>query len=151
MAKHFVLEIEEEAFAWKRNETKIAEEAALHGMYTVPSKESRQFTKHPSGLSRTGNTNAVLYNLDGTLSQEPKQICPPSLLDDHLACAEAPDVAAVNEFQDPIGMATSSRIARFRPACKHQGYTGQITEPPISQGRRARRLVLVTPFVQTCI
>ena len=35
MAKHFVLEIEEDAFDWKRNETKIAEEAALDGMYVV--------------------------------------------------------------------------------------------------------------------
>ena len=35
VAKHFVLEIREEDFAWKRNETKIAEEAALDGMYVV--------------------------------------------------------------------------------------------------------------------
>jgi transposase len=35
MAKHFVLEIEEDAFGWKRNEIKIAEEAALDGMYVV--------------------------------------------------------------------------------------------------------------------
>jgi hypothetical protein len=35
MAKHFVLEIEEDGFDWKRNETKIAEEAALDGMYVV--------------------------------------------------------------------------------------------------------------------
>ena len=35
MAKHFILEIEEDAFGWKRNETKIAEEAALDGMYVV--------------------------------------------------------------------------------------------------------------------
>ena len=35
MAKHFVLEIEEDAFGWKRNETKIAEEALLDGMYVV--------------------------------------------------------------------------------------------------------------------
>ena len=35
MTKHFVLEIEEDAFSWKRNETKIAEEAALDGMYVV--------------------------------------------------------------------------------------------------------------------
>ncbi len=35
MAKHFILNIEEEAFSWKRNETKIAQEAALDGMYVV--------------------------------------------------------------------------------------------------------------------
>ena len=35
MAKHFVLEIEEDAFGWKRNEPKIAEEALLDGMYVV--------------------------------------------------------------------------------------------------------------------
>jgi hypothetical protein len=35
MAKHFVLEIKEDAFGWKRNETKIAEEAALDGVYVV--------------------------------------------------------------------------------------------------------------------
>jgi hypothetical protein len=35
MAKHFVLEIKEDAFGWKRDETKIAEEAALDGVYVV--------------------------------------------------------------------------------------------------------------------
>jgi transposase len=35
VAKHFILEIEQDAFGWKRNETKIAEEAALDGMYVV--------------------------------------------------------------------------------------------------------------------
>jgi transposase len=35
MAKHFILDIEENAFSWKRNETKIAQEAALDGMYVV--------------------------------------------------------------------------------------------------------------------
>jgi hypothetical protein len=71
-----------------------------HCCRMVPSKQSRQFTKHRPGLSRRGNTNAVLYDLDSTLNQEPKQICPSTLLDDHLACAKAPDVVAVNEFQD---------------------------------------------------
>ena len=35
VAKHFVLQIEEDAFSWQRNETKIAEEAALDGIYVV--------------------------------------------------------------------------------------------------------------------
>jgi hypothetical protein len=35
MAKHFVLEIEETRFSYQRNETKIADEAALDGIYVI--------------------------------------------------------------------------------------------------------------------
>ena len=35
VAKHFVLEIQEEDCAWKRNEIKMGEEAVLDGMYVV--------------------------------------------------------------------------------------------------------------------
>jgi len=42
MAKHFILEIGEESFAYRRDEAKIAEEAALDGLYVVRTSVPRE-------------------------------------------------------------------------------------------------------------
>src|SRR5271165_2497457 len=59
MAKHFVLEIEEEAFAWKRNETKIAEEAALDGMYVVRTSVDQSAMSASEAVERYKDLGAV--------------------------------------------------------------------------------------------
>jgi hypothetical protein len=66
----------------------------------VSPKQSRQFTKHRSWLTLRGNMHAVFEDLHSTLNQKPQQICPFALLKDYFACAKAPEVIAVNEFQD---------------------------------------------------
>jgi transposase len=59
MAKHFVLEIEEDAFGWKRNETKIAEEAALDGMYVVRTSVDQSALSASCAVERYKDLGAV--------------------------------------------------------------------------------------------
>ena len=59
MAKHFVLEIEEDAFGWKRNETKIAEEAALDGMYVVRTSVDQSAMSASEAVERYKDLGAV--------------------------------------------------------------------------------------------
>jgi transposase len=52
VGKHFVLEIEDTSFSYRRNETKIAEESALDGIYVIrTSVEKKVFS--PEGTVRT--------------------------------------------------------------------------------------------------
>ena len=59
MAKHFILEIEEDAFGWKRNETKIAEEAALDGMYVVRTSVDQSALSASCAVERYKDLGAV--------------------------------------------------------------------------------------------
>jgi hypothetical protein len=59
VAKHFVLEIREEDFAWKRNETKIAEEAALDGMYVVRTSVDQSAMSASEAVERYKDLGAV--------------------------------------------------------------------------------------------
>jgi len=59
MAKHFVLEIEEEAFGWRRNERKIAEEAALDGMYVVRTSVDQSQLSASDAVERYKDLGAV--------------------------------------------------------------------------------------------
>ena len=59
MAKHFVLQIEEDAFGWQRNETKIAEEAALDGMYVVRTSVDQSALSASEAVERYKDLGAV--------------------------------------------------------------------------------------------
>jgi hypothetical protein len=59
MAKHFVLQIEEDAFSWQRNETKIAEEAALDGIYVVRTSVDQSAMSAPEAVERYKDLGAV--------------------------------------------------------------------------------------------
>jgi hypothetical protein len=59
VAKHFVLEIQEEDFAWKRNEPKIAEEAALDGMYVVRTSVDQSAMSASEAVERYKDLGAV--------------------------------------------------------------------------------------------
>src|ERR1700687_242932 len=59
MAKHFVLQIEEDAFGWQRNETKIAEEAALDGMYVVRTSVDQSALSASCAVERYKDLGAV--------------------------------------------------------------------------------------------
>ena len=59
MAKHFILEIEEDSFGWKRDETKIAEEAALDGMYVVRTSVDQSKLSASCAVERYKDLGAV--------------------------------------------------------------------------------------------
>ena len=59
MAKHFILNIEEDAFSWKRNETKIAQEAALDGMYVVRTCVDQSLLSASEAVERYKDLGAV--------------------------------------------------------------------------------------------
>ena len=57
--KIFVLEIQAQDFAWKRNETKIAEEAALDGMYVVRTSVDQSAMSASEAVERYKDLGAV--------------------------------------------------------------------------------------------
>jgi hypothetical protein len=59
MAKHFILEIADEAFSWKRHETKIAQEAALDGMYVVRTSVEESALSASQAVERYKDLGAV--------------------------------------------------------------------------------------------
>jgi Transposase DDE domain len=59
MAKHFILQIEEGAFSWKRNEAKIAQEAALDGMYVVRTSVEENALSASEAVERYKDLGAV--------------------------------------------------------------------------------------------
>jgi len=70
MGKHFLLEIEDDRFTWERDEAKIAEEAALDGLYVlrtnVPAEElsAEQAVKAYKDLSRVEWSFRCLKGVD---------------------------------------------------------------------------------------
>jgi transposase len=59
MAKHFILQIEEDAFGWQRDETKIAAEAALDGMYVVRTSVDQSALSASEAVERYKDLGAV--------------------------------------------------------------------------------------------
>ncbi len=52
VAKHFITEIEEERFTYRRDEKKIAREAALDGVYVIRTSVSEQTFSAESAVRR---------------------------------------------------------------------------------------------------
>jgi hypothetical protein len=59
MAKHFVPQIEQDAFGWQRDETKIAEEAALDGIYVVRTSVDQSAMSASEAVERYKDLGAV--------------------------------------------------------------------------------------------
>jgi transposase len=59
MAKHFILEIEDRAFGWRRDEQKIAAEAALDGIYVVRTSVAQSALSASQVVERYKDLGAV--------------------------------------------------------------------------------------------